>query len=105
MTNNFVVANRMNKSMIKIAVSILIGVSFALACTSTTTYAKKKRRAHYGQIEITTNPGGFPLVIDGRPAGDTSSTVRIIELDPGHHKVEILLPNGGRWVRDFDIQE
>jgi len=105
MSNNLVVANRGGLSVLKIVVSILIGLSFALACTSTTAYAKKKRRVRNGQIEITTNPGGFPLKIDGRSYGDTSTTVRVIELDPGHHNVEILLPNGGRWVRDFDIEQ
>jgi hypothetical protein len=45
------------------------------------------------------------LHIDGKPEGDTSTTVRVIELTPGHHNIEILLPNGGRWVRDFDIEQ
>jgi len=103
--NKFVVAIRANSSFIKAAVTIMIALSFALACTSTTAYAKKKRRVKYGQIEIATTPGGFPLTIDGRSEGSTSSTVRVIELAPGHHKLEILLPNGGRWVRDFDIEQ
>ena len=103
--NKLVVAIRANSSFIKAAVTIMIALSFALACTSTTAYAKKKRRVKYGQIEITTNPGGFPLTIDGRPEGSTSTTIRVIELAPGHHNLEILLPNGGRWVRDFDIEQ
>ena len=104
-TNSFVVVGRRNIFMLKITFSILVAFSFALACTSTTAYAREKRRVHYGQIEITTNPKGFPLRIDGRPAGETSTAVRVIELDPGHHNIEILLPNGGRWVRDFNIEE
>src|SRR5437879_755318 len=91
--------------IIKVAITLAIALSFGLACTSTTAYAKKKRRVKYGQIEITTNPGGFPLTIDGRPEGSTSTTIRVIELAPGHHNLEILLPNGGRWVRDFDIEQ
>ena len=98
------VANLMNSSKIKTAFAIFVALTFALACTSTTAYAKKKHKVKYGQVELTTNPGGFPLHIDGKPQGDTSSTVRLIELEPGHHTVEILLPNGGRWVRDFDIE-
>jgi hypothetical protein len=100
---NFMVATSMNTSMIKTAFAIFIAATFALACTSTT-YAKRKHRVKYGQVELSTNPGGFPLRIDGKPQGDTSTTVRIIELEPGHHNLEILLPNGGRWVRDFDIE-
>ena|SRR5437588_5782013 len=83
--------------VIKVAITLSIALSFGLACTSTTAYAKKKRKVKYGQIEITTNPGGFPLRIDGKPEGNTSTDVRVIELEPGHHNVEITLPNGGRW--------
>lgn len=102
--NKFVVAMRPNSNLIKAAVTLLIAVSFALICTSSTAHAAGKKKVKYGQIEISTNPGGFPLRIDGQPQGDTSSTVRVIELQPGHHNIEILLPNGGRWVRDFDIE-
>lgn len=99
---HIMVAMRPNSNLIKAAVTILIAVSFAFLCTSSTAYAAKKVK--YGQIEISTNPGGFPLRIDGQAQGDTSSTVRVIELQPGPHNIEILLPNGGRWVRDFDIE-
>jgi hypothetical protein len=102
-TKNFMVAIRPNSAVIKAAVTIMIALTFGLACTSTTAYARKKR-VKYGTIEIATNPGGFPLRIDGKPEGDTSTTVRVIELEPGRHKLEILLPNGGRWVRDFDVE-
>lgn len=97
-------AMRPNSLAVKAAVTILIAVSFALVCTSSTAYAGGKK-VKYGQIEISTNPGGFPLRIDGQPQGDTSATVRVIELQPGAHNLEIMLPNGGRWVRDFNIEQ
>ena len=100
----FVAAMRPNSKLIKVAVTMLIAMTFALVSTSGTAYAAKKKKVKYGQIEISTNPGGFPLKIDGQPQGDTSQTVRVIELEPGHHNLEILLPNGGRWVRDFDVE-
>jgi len=99
----FVVAMRPNLNLIKAAVTILIAMTFALACTSSTAYAAKKKKVKYGTIKISTN-GSYPLRIDGQPKGDTSPTVREINLDPGHHNIEIVLPNGGRWVRDFDIE-
>ena len=102
-TKKLMVAMRPNSAIIKAAVTIMIALTFGLACTSTTAYAKKKK-VKYGTIEITTNPGGFPLRIDGKPEGDTSTTARVIELEPGHHNLEIMLPNGGRWVRDFDVE-
>ena len=101
---NLMAATRRNSTMIKAAVTIMIALAFALACTSTTAYAAKKKKVNYGQVEITTNPGGFPLRIDGKEEGTTSTTVRIIELAPGRHTIEIMLPNGGRWVRDFEIE-
>jgi hypothetical protein len=91
-----------NSSLFKLAVTAMIALTFALVCTSSTAYAKK--RVKYGQILVTTNPGGLPISIDGRPEGSTTTDVRIIELEPGHHNVEITLPNGGRWVRDFDVE-
>jgi PKD domain-containing protein len=101
---NLMAATRRNSTMIKAAVTIMIALAFALACTSTTAYAAKKKKVNYGQVEITTNPGGFPLRIDGKEEGTTSTTIRIIELAPGRHTIEIMLPNGGRWVRDFEIE-
>jgi hypothetical protein len=103
-TKTLMVAMRPNSAIIKAAVTIMIALTVGLACTSTTAYAKKKK-VKYGTIEITTNPGGFPLHIDGKPEGDTSTTGRVIELSPGKHNLEILLPNGGRWVRDFDVEQ
>jgi len=89
-------------SLMKILITATIALSFALVCTHSTAYAKK--RVKYGTLEVTTTPGGLPISIDGRPEGTTSTNVRRIELDPGHHSVEILLPNGGRWVREFEIE-
>jgi hypothetical protein len=105
MLNNFVITKRHQISFIKAAFAAVVALSFAGACTSTTAYAKKKHKAHYGQIEIATTPNGFPLHIDGKDSGETSTTVRVIQLDPGHHTLELILPNGGRWVRDFNIEE
>ena len=97
----------MGFNLVKFAVGFLLATSFVVACTSSTAYAagKKKKKVNYGQLEISTNPGGFPLRIDGQPQGDTSQTVRVIELQPGHHVVQVDLPGGQRWVRDFDIAE
>ncbi len=102
----FKVAMGTKSNLVKFAVGALVVASFLLAFSSST-YAvnKKKKKANYGQLEISTNPGGFPLRVDGQPQGDTSQTVRKFELQPGHHVVQVDLPNGERWVRDFDIAE
>src|ERR687884_1179887 len=56
-----------------------------------------------GRIEVSTNPGGYPITIDGQPAGETTDYVRAIELDPGTHTVEIIFPNNTRWSQVFNI--
>ena len=102
MMNHKKIMAAFNSSFFKFALTAMIALSFALVCTSSTAYAAKKVK--YGQILVSTNPGGMPISIDGRPEGTTTTDIRTIELDPGHHNVEITLPNGGRWVRDFDIE-
>ncbi len=67
------------------------------------THAKQKNEVRNGRIEIATNPGGYPILIDGQPAGETTASVRLIELPPGTHTVEIMFPNNRRWVREFNI--
>jgi hypothetical protein len=96
-----------NLKVMRFAIGVLLASCVLVACTSTNAYAanKKKKKVDYGQLEITTNPGGFPMRIDGQPQGDTSQTTRVIELQPGHHVVQIDFPSGQRWVRDFDIAQ
>ncbi|HEV2861371.1 MAG TPA: PEGA domain-containing protein [Pyrinomonadaceae bacterium] len=56
-----------------------------------------------GRIEVSTNPGGYPVIIDGRPAGETTEYVRQIDLEPGQHTVEIIFPNNTRWQQSFNL--
>ena len=63
----------------------------------------KKNQPTTGRIEVSTNPGGYPISIDGSPAGETTDYVRAIELEPGTHTVEIIFPNNTRWSQVFQI--
>ena len=56
-----------------------------------------------GRIEISTNPGGYPITIDGRSAGETTDYVRMIDLEPGAHTVEIQFPNNVPWRQTFQL--
>lgn len=67
------------------------------------TRRRERASVDYGRIELSTNPGGYPILVDGRPAGETTTAVRNIDLAPGGHTVEIIFPNGARWVREFNI--
>lgn len=73
-----------------------------LSANALTTYARD-RRPNYGRIEISTTPGGYPLLIDGKPAGETTESPRLLDLSPGPHVIEIRFPNGSNWVREFNI--
>ncbi|CDM65708.1 hypothetical protein [Pyrinomonas methylaliphatogenes] len=76
---------------------------FAAFCSTGIAQVKKSGRLDFGRIELSTAPGGYPLLVDDRPVGETTSAVRYIDLPPGKHKLEIQFPNGVRWVREFDV--
>ena len=78
-----------------------------VSASSANVYAQNGRATQSGRIEVSTTPGGYPILIDGqapRTGQDrTSPTVQLYELEPGPHTVEIQFPNNTRWVRTFDI--
>lgn len=86
----------------KSAFSILLALSFCMALGAFEARAADKKPA-YGRINVSTTPGGFPLLIDGKPAGETTTQARVLDLQPGPHTVEIIFSNGNHWVREFNI--
>lgn len=102
----------MSKSMIasnkplkygKIAFAALLALTFCMAHTASTAYAKKRKKANYGTIRILSTPGGFPVSVDGKSFGETSTNYQSMDLDPGLHTIVISLPNGQRWTREIDL--
>ena len=86
----------------KFAFAALIALSLFFAQSLLgTAYADKKPT--YGRIKISTNPGGNPILVDGKPAGETTVNDRLLDLPPGLHTVEIVFPNGERWTHDFNV--
>ena len=81
----------------------VFALALAVALATTDAHAQKNGENASGRIELATSSGSYPLIIDGQPQGETSPTVRLIDLTPGRHTVEIQFPNGVRWVRDFQI--
>ncbi|HZI20395.1 MAG TPA: PEGA domain-containing protein [Pyrinomonadaceae bacterium] len=63
----------------------------------------RKNQPTTGRVEISTNPAGYPVIIDGVAAGETTEYVRAIELEPGEHTIEILFPNNTRWQQTFNV--
>jgi hypothetical protein len=81
-----------------VALSVLFAQSL-----QTTVRADNKKKPSYGRIKISTNPGGYPVLIDDQPAGSTTVSERLLDLPAGPHKVEIIFPNGERWTREFVV--
>ena len=86
----------------KFIFAALIAIAFCLAHPASTAYAKKKR-VTYGTIKVRTTPGGFPLEIDGKPEGATTTDYTEFKLDPGLHTVIVSLPDGQRWSREVNV--
>lgn len=85
----------------RVAAALLLTLVSGLLYTNSVSAADKK--PNYGRIEVSTNPGGYPIMVDGQPAGETTTTARLLDLPPGRHTVEITMPNGARWVREFNV--
>jgi hypothetical protein len=100
---------RKDRSARRSVLAAALSIAAIVACASLVTTAarakqkNKKNQPTTGRIEVSTNPGGYPITIDGQPAGETTDYVRAIELDPGTHTVEIQFPNSTRWSQVFNI--
>ena len=82
----------------------LVALSFLfIQSFQTTAHADTKKKPNYGRVKLSTNPGGYPVLIDGQPAGNTTVSERLVDLPPGPHTLEILFPNGDRWTREFVV--
>ncbi|HEY0169525.1 MAG TPA: PEGA domain-containing protein [Pyrinomonadaceae bacterium] len=90
------------------AAFVMLALAASAAFLTAGVEAKKKQKNNKnqpttGRIEVSTQPGGYPIIIDGQPAGETTDYVRAIELEPGTHTVEITFPNGTPWRQTFNI--
>lgn len=77
-------------------------ISFAQDDT-TRSETRRRGRNNYGRIELSTSPAGYPVLINGQPAGETTEAVRFIELEPGTYDVEIRFPNDALWRRTITL--
>lgn len=84
-------------------VALAASATFLTAGVEAKKQKNKKQQPTTGRIEVSTQPGGYPITIDGQPAGETTDYVRAIELEPGTHTVDIIFPNNTRWTQTFNI--
>ena len=86
----------------RFAFALLLVLSCCLTASTSSASARDKKLAD-GRIVISTNPGGYPIIVDGKPWGTTTSVPQDINLPPGPHTVEVVMPNGSRWLREFGV--
>ena len=102
MANRLTTNAHSNSARAKFAFAALIALTLLFA-QSLMVSARADKKPNYGRIKISTNPGGNPILIDGKDAGTTTVSDRLLDLPPGLHTVEIVFPNGERWTRDFNV--
>jgi hypothetical protein len=82
--------------MLKMNIKCAFALVLMLCCSFTVAEAAKKKtkaiRPTYGRIEVTSNPAGVPILVNGKQVGVTAadpSGVTPIDLPPGQYKVEV----------------
>ena len=83
--------------------AVMLALAFCVTAPFSSVYAKKKK-ANHGTIKILTTPGGFPLQVDGKANGETTTDYRAFDLEPGVHTIVVSLPNGERWSREISLE-
>jgi hypothetical protein len=86
----------------KLVLVAALAVMFLGAATFSNVQAKPKK-AKYGTVKILSTPAGLPISVDGKAYGVTATDYRSIDLDPGLHTIVVVLPDGQRWTREFDL--
>jgi hypothetical protein len=81
---------------------VALSLLFVQSLSSEAHASPDKKRPNYGRVKLSTDPEGFPVLIDGQPAGSTTKSARLIDLTPGPHTLEILFPQE-RWTREFVV--
>lgn len=80
----------------------IVAFAFFAVIASPAALAKPKK-AKYGTIKILSTPAGFPISVDGKSYGETTTDYQSIDLEPGLHTVVVDLPGGQRWTREIDL--
>jgi hypothetical protein len=86
--------------------AVILLVAMACFAISPNAYARRDKPAKFGQIQVTTPTGSYPIILDDDPNGSGfTSPAGIVfnEVKPGRHKIEVLMPDGSRWTREIEI--
>lgn len=87
---------RITKIKCAFALVLMLACSFALEANAAAKKKTKTLRPTYGRIEVTSNPAGYPILVNGKQVATTATDptgVQPIDLQPGTYTVEVLFPN------------
>jgi hypothetical protein len=94
--------------MRRVNIKYIVALLFILTCFTAQAEAatKKKRPKDYGRIEVKTGPAAYPLIIDGRDYGMTSTAdpVRAIDIPIGRHMVEVVFSATKRFAQEVEVR-
>lgn len=83
--------------------TLMLSLLFVHASSVSVVAQKKSGRLSYGSIQISTNPPGFPILINDKPVGETAETGRSFDLEPGAYSMEILFSKDDKWAKEFIV--
>jgi hypothetical protein len=93
--------------MRRVNIKYIVALIFLLSFFSTQAEAatKERRPKDYGRIEVKTGPLAYPLLIDGRDYGMTSTAdpVRAIDIPIGTHTVEVIFSPTKRFSQQVTV--
>ncbi|HEX8137489.1 MAG TPA: hypothetical protein VF544_07865 [Pyrinomonadaceae bacterium] len=94
--------------MRRVNIKYIVALLFVLSCFTAQAEAatKTKRPKNYGRIEVKTGPAAYPLLIDGRDYGLTSTAdpVRAIDIPVGRHMVEVIFSPTKRFAQQVEVR-
>ena len=103
MSTRRMITNLSHARAARFAFATLLVLSCCFTASHSSSASARDKKTDNGLIIISTNPGGYPVIIDGKPWGTTTSVPQEISLPPGPHTVEVVMPNGSRWLREFGV--
>jgi hypothetical protein len=78
------------------ALVLMLACAFTMSANAAAKKKTKAIRPNYGRIEVTSNPAGYPILVNGKQVATTAadpSGVQPIDLQPGTYTIEVVFPN------------
>lgn len=92
----------MNRNSLKLIVVFALLFSFGTSSLSFADEKKKdknKEKPAISKIKVKTEPGSYPIYIDGKYVGDSSPDEAIYDVEPGQREVEIRFSDTKIWKK------